>query len=84
MSHTPHELAAELPEFAERIHQLKSSDPHFAHLVDSYHEINREIHRIATEVEHASDEHVEDLKKKRLMLLDQAHDILAGKENTGA
>ncbi|WP_407047981.1 YdcH family protein [Methyloraptor flagellatus] len=84
MSHTPHELVAELPEYAERIHSLKSTNQHFARLAESYHEVNREIHRIASEIEHASDEHVEALKKQRLLLLDQCRAVLAETENTGA
>lgn len=77
MSHTPHELAAEFPADAAVIHQLKLSDGHFARLADSYHELNREIHRIAAEIEPASDDHAELLKKKRLALLDEITPILA-------
>ncbi|MEM8549901.1 MAG: hypothetical protein AAGF10_03855 [Verrucomicrobiota bacterium] len=51
MSHTPHELAEDFPEHAERIHELKLSDPHFARLCAEYHEINRAIHRAETWVE---------------------------------
>ena len=32
MSHTPHELAAEFPEAVDKIHDLKTSNPHFARL----------------------------------------------------
>ncbi|MEQ9314290.1 MAG: YdcH family protein [Henriciella sp.] len=71
MSHTPHELAEEFPDAKTRIHDLKESDPHFARLADQYHEINREIHRIETNVEPASDLHETDLRKKRLYLKDQ-------------
>ena len=71
MSHTPHELAEEFPDKAERLHGLKLSDPHFARLTEQYHKVNREIHRIESEVEPASDARCETLKKKRLHLKDE-------------
>ncbi|MEL6315697.1 MAG: DUF465 domain-containing protein [Pseudomonadota bacterium] len=55
MSHTPHELAEDFPEHAERMHDLKMSDPHFARLFDEYHTINRAIHRAETSVEPVED-----------------------------
>ena len=51
MSHTPHELAAEFPEFAQKISDLKQSDAHFAKLFEEYHEVNRAVHRAETNVE---------------------------------
>lgn len=77
MSHTPHELAAEFPDDSAAIHRLKNSDAHFARLADTYHELNREIHRIDSEVEAASDERTELLKKQRLALLDEVAGLLA-------
>ncbi len=76
MSHTPHELHAEFPDLGDRIHALKLSNAHFAKLSDEYHEINREIHRIETDVTPASDETLEGLKKQRLHLLDQISGML--------
>ncbi|MFN3863769.1 MAG: YdcH family protein [Erythrobacter sp.] len=40
-------------------------------LAGQYHEVNREIHRIAVGIEAASDERVEALKRERLRLLDE-------------
>jgi uncharacterized protein YdcH (DUF465 family) len=71
MSHTPHELAEEFPEHSERIHELKLNDAHFARLADEYHEINREVHRMETEVEPVSTHTEEDARKKRLSLKDE-------------
>lgn len=70
MAHTPHELGAIFSRDAELLHRLKMSDAHFVRLADKYHEVNREVHRIEAEVEAASDERVEGLKKERLALLD--------------
>ncbi|OYX66837.1 MAG: hypothetical protein B7Y88_03110 [Sphingomonadales bacterium 32-64-17] len=77
MSHTPHQLAAEFPEDSGLLHQLKLTDAHFARLADNHHELNREIHRIESEVEAASDERFEALKKQRLGLLDELAAIVA-------
>ena len=71
MSHTPHELADEFPDQHEKLHALKISDAHFNKLSDEYHLINRQIHRYEAGVEATSDFHLEDLKKKRLYLIDQ-------------
>lgn len=76
MSHTPHELAEEFPEAAEKIHALKESNAHFAKLADQYHELNRQIHRIETDVEPASDEHQTELRKQRMALKDEIYAML--------
>ena len=76
MTHTPHELADEFPEHADRLHELKLSDAHFRNLSEEYHKVNREIHRIEVETEAASDEVWETLKKQRLALADQIREIL--------
>ncbi len=77
MSHVPHELHEEFPEMSEKIHALKASNAHFAKLADSYHEVNREIHRGETNVQPMDDFHLEDLKKKRLAMLDEIKALLA-------
>ena len=77
MSHTPHELVNEFPDKSDRIHELHLSDAHFAELTDEYHVINREIHRGETNVEPMDDVHLEDLKKKRLALLDELTGFLS-------
>jgi len=51
MTHTPHELANDFPEHADRIAQLRQGDAHFARLAEAYHEINREVHRAETKIE---------------------------------
>ncbi|SDT99076.1 YdcH family protein [Stappia sp. ES.058] len=77
MSHVPHELHEEFPDKADALHALKLSNAHFAKLADEYHALNREIHRIETEVEPASDDALEELKKKRLHLKDEIAALLA-------
>lgn len=71
MTHTPHELHAEFPDDGAVLHALKMNDGHFQRRAASYHDINREIHRIEAGVEAASDQRTEELKKARLVLLDE-------------
>jgi len=84
MSHVPHELHEEFPEAADALHTLKTNDAHFARLAEEYHTINRQVHRIETDVEPTSDEVLEDLKKKRLHLKDQIPALLAAAANTAS
>ncbi len=77
MSHTPHELADEFPQDGAVLHKLKMEDRHFAKLADNYREVNREMHRIESEIENTSDEYAETLKKKRLALVDEIGAIIA-------
>lgn len=71
-----HDLVHELPEFREKIHELKISNPHFAKLFDEYHEVDHEVRRIEQELETPSDEYTEELKKKRLNLKDELFELL--------
>ena len=76
MSHVPHELAAEFPNLKDRIHELKISDAHFLKLFDAYHDVNREIHRAEAAGLNISDEHYEELKRKRMYLKDDLYAML--------
>jgi uncharacterized protein len=76
MSHVAHELHDEFPEKAEAIKQLKSENAHFAKIAETYHELNRAIHRMEAEVERVADETLEGLKKQRLTLKDEVAKFL--------
>jgi len=71
MSHTPHELQQEFPEFEATIHKLKETDNHFAKLCDDYHTLNRAIHRAETDVEPTDALHMVQMRKERMLLKDQ-------------
>ena len=62
-----HSLAKELPEFKDKIHDLKLSDGHFSKLFKDYHEVDNEVIRIEDGVEHSSDEYLESLKNTILV-----------------
>lgn len=76
MSHTPHELAADFPEYAEKMQALKMSNAHFAKLYEAYHEVNRQVHRAETDVEPTGDEEVEAMRRERMKLKDELYAIL--------
>lgn len=76
MTHVPHELHEEFPEFAEKIHELKTGNAHFAKLSGEYHELNRAVHRAETDVEPTDDMHMEEMRKQRLALKDQLFAML--------
>jgi uncharacterized protein YdcH (DUF465 family) len=74
---TPNELDEMFPSAKAVIHQLKQSDQHFAKLADHYHEVNRSVHRMETNVEPVSDETMENERKKRLAILDEISTIIS-------
>lgn len=77
MTNTPHELAEEFPDQVEKIHDLKTSNAHFAKLMDDYHEVNRAVHRAETGLEPLEDLAESELRKKRMVLKDEVAAMLA-------
>ncbi len=71
-----HDLIHELPEYKDKIHELKTSNAHFAKLFDEYHEVDHEVRRIEQGVETPSDDYLEEVKKKRLALKDELYQML--------
>lgn len=71
-----HDFVSEFPQHKQAIHDLKTSNAHFAKLFEEYNKINREILRIETGVENTSDEYVEGLKKQRLKLKDELYQFI--------
>lgn len=76
MSNVPHELAAEFPEHKDKIHELKISNNHFGRLFDEYHSVNKEVHRAEAAGLNITDEHYEELKRKRMALKDELYTML--------
>ena len=76
MSHVPHELREEFPEFTDVIHKLKEDSAHFRRLAEEYHAVNRSIHRLETGDEHMSQFDEENLRKERLRLKDELYALL--------
>ena len=76
MLHEKHDLIHEFPEHKDRIHELKLSNAQFAEMIDEYHKLDHEIHRIETGVENSSDEYIEEQKKQRLLLKDRMYEMI--------
>ena len=76
MSHVPHEIPEDFPEYKDKIHDLKMNNGHFARLFEEYHELNREIHRIEAAGVNTSDEEFENLKLVRIRLKDEIYQML--------
>jgi uncharacterized protein YdcH (DUF465 family) len=74
-----HDLIHEFPEYKDKIHQLKTTNEHFARLFEEYHEIEHEVRRIEEGVETTSDDYLEIQKKKRLNLKDRLLEMLKHK-----
>ncbi|MEM6971887.1 MAG: YdcH family protein [Pseudomonadota bacterium] len=70
MSHVPHDLPEMLELSAADLNTRLEGDQHLARLAERYRELNREIHRAETDVEPTSDDHLHEMKKERLSLLD--------------
>lgn len=79
-----HDLLHELPEHRETIHALKTSDNHFARLFEEYHAVDKQIRRAEQEIETVSDEHAEELKRKRLALKDELFRMIRKHETSAA
>ena len=76
MSHVPHELAEEFPEFAAQMTDLRQTDAHFSKLSEQYHTLNRKLHRAETNVEPVGDMFLVEMRKERMALKDEIYGIL--------
>ena len=66
-----HDLIHELPEYRERIQQLRADNTQFEKLHDQYNELDQRILKMEEGYETPSDDYLEELKKQRLNLKDQ-------------
>lgn len=77
MSHTPHQLAADFPEYAGKIHDLRQSDAHFARLVAEYDAVNEVVHKAESDLEPMDDLALEAKRKERVRLKDEIFALLS-------
>ena len=72
-----HNLTHEFPELEEKINQLKLDDENFRKMYVNYEEVNALIkHYEEGEQNHTTDEHLTDLRKKRVHLKDDLYVFL--------
>jgi len=70
-THLDHALAEEFADKAEAIHALKASNPAFRVLLEQNHDLWKQIQQIQKGIQPADDAVLEDLEKRRLVILDQ-------------
>lgn len=71
-----HPLLKEFPEHKEKMHELKLNDKHFESLTEKYENLDKRIFRIESEEEVLDDFSLEKLKKERLKLKDEIHNMI--------
>ncbi|HEY9217161.1 MAG TPA: DUF465 domain-containing protein [Phenylobacterium sp.] len=70
-THLDHALAEEFPDKVEAIHALKATDGPFRELLKQNRALWDQIQQIQKGIAPAQDAVLEDLEKRRLMLLDE-------------
>ena len=68
-----HPIFREFPEHREIIRRLKGADDHFRKMFDEYHRLDDSIYRIEEEIDFATDQEIEELKKRRAWLKDKIY-----------
>lgn len=71
-----HDLIHEFPELRDKIHELKLNNHHFRNLFDEYHKLDHLIHSAETNTEPTNDEHLNEMRLKRVHLKDELYKIL--------
>ena len=71
-----HDLAHEFPQHLQKMHELKTSDAHFARLFTEYDQDDHAIKKYELGADIISDDALEALKKKRLKIKDQIYQRL--------
>ena len=64
------------PEYRDLITKLKNEDAHFARLFDKHNEIDQKIKNQEANIEFATLQEVETLKKEKLKIKDELYTIL--------
>ena len=64
------------PEYRDLITKLKNEDAHFARLFDKHNEIDQKIKNQEANIELATQQEVETLKKEKLKIKDELYAIL--------
>jgi uncharacterized protein YdcH (DUF465 family) len=73
-----HDLLHEFPEYAEKIAQLRAGNDVFHNLMDEYNWLDAHIRHLEELHNPVSDFHMEEMKKRRVLLKDRLYAILHG------
>ncbi len=73
-----HPILREFPEHRDTIKRLKAGSDQFRRFFEEYHTLDEAIYRIEEDIDFATDQETEELKKRRAWLKDQMyHAIIA-------
>jgi uncharacterized protein len=72
----PHDLLHEFPEYADKITTLRENNEVFHNLMDEYDWLDSHIRNLEELCTPVSDFHIEEMKKRRLLLKDRLYAIL--------
>lgn len=75
-----HDLHHEFPELNDQIHDLKMNNRHFAKLFEEYHKLDHSVRGLEQNNQPTSDQHIEEMKLKRLTLKDELYAMLTAVE----
>jgi uncharacterized protein len=70
-----HPLTKDFPELRDRIHAMKSH-AHFTNLASEYEDLDKSVVRFEQQLEHCSNQELEDLKLRRVRLKDELYSLL--------
>src|SRR2546426_681526 len=71
-----HPILREFPEYRETIKMLKAGNEHFRKMFEEYHMLDDAICRIEEEIEFATDQETEHMKKRRAWLKDEIYHLI--------
>jgi uncharacterized protein len=75
--HLDHALSEEFGSQIAAVHRLKASNAHFRTLMERNHALWKDIQKIQSGIAPADDFTLEDLEKRRLVILDEIAAMLA-------
>src|SRR5205085_1829928 len=68
-----HSILKEFPEYRDTVKLLKAGDVSFRKNFEEYHTLDEAIYRIEEEIDFATDQEIEELKKRRAWLKDRIY-----------
>ncbi len=71
-----HDLVHDFPEYREKILALQKQSNRFRKMADEYHDTDHHIYRIEEGTQPATDQHLNELRMKRVHLKDELYKML--------
>jgi len=78
MSEAGHDLHALFPDHGPALHALKLGSTSFRQLAEEHHDLQSRIQRAEAGLAAVADDQLEDLKKRRLFILDEIAALISG------